>query len=180
MNILSTEAELFAIRYSISWASKIQGIIYIPLPYQVIWGSSLIGMITTQFFSGIFLVITNGLLIYWLTKNQNVIRWILYYLENYHRNLVKKKNVILLSKGGRCTSKYQTMKKTIFLIWIMMTINLFILSSLKVMLNWNTSAHLTHCVYTSQELLQIMLPLVNTDKKFSLIGLLYTHVAILL
>ena len=147
---------------------------YILLPYQVIWGSSLIEMITTRFFSGIVLVITNGLLIYWLTKNQNIIRWILYYLENYHRNSVKKKNVILLSRGGRCTSKHQTTKKTIFLIWIMI-INLLILPTLKVMLNWNTSAHLTHCMYVSQDWLQIMLPLMNRQRFFPNESVVYPY-----
>ena len=85
MNVLSTEAEIFVIRYGISWASKIQNITYIVVITDVIYiakhifntfiypqqlhiiaisSDFLTGMIITWFLSKIVILITNGLLIY--------------------------------------------------------------------------------------------------------------------
>ena len=109
----------------------------------------------------IILVITNGLLIYWSTKNQNVMRQTLFYLANYYRSSVKKKNAILLSRSDKCTFKHLIVEKNIFLVLIIMIINLFILPTLKIVFDWNTSVYQTCYIHTLQELLQITLLLVN-------------------
>jgi len=59
-------------------------------------------------------------------------------------------------------------------------INLFISLILKVVLSWNTSASLTHCVHVLSEWLWIMLLLKNISLGFSLMNFLYAHVVIIL
>ena len=99
MNIMSTEAELFAIRCGINDVTQIQDIAYTLLlsqmPFQplnvflthlsihinctlllypMILEASLTRTLIIQFYSVTVLIATSGLLIYWLTKSQNISR----------------------------------------------------------------------------------------------------------
>ena len=91
----------------------------------------------------------------------------------------KKNNAILLSRSSKYTFKCPIIGENISLILIIMIINLLILSTLKMVLGWNTLAYQTCCVLALQDLLQIILLLVNIGQDFSPIYWSYTHVVIL-
>ena len=105
-----------------------------PLSYLVIWENSSTTTTTIWSHSRIILVVTSDLSTYWLTKSWNITRSTPFYLIEYYESSVKKKNVTLLSRSGRCISKHPTSRKNTFSTQMIMIINIFILHIPKIVL----------------------------------------------